>query len=175
MFEFTGTSTRSNRPQDTRLVFWLSLVKADIFLFTVLVILTLTNSSSLRSIYSEIFRPPLNPRLSKEASVLLWATTNPPAFRLKVYVSDRWSVWKINYFGKKSRLQAVLLWGEVHLACHKKNQRKQKIMLVHRAELWNIKVGVTLKVPRPALTLIIFFRWFFLIVQRTSPQTRESS
>ena len=97
MCEFTGTSTRSNRPQDTRLVFWFSLVKADIFLFTVLVTLTLTNSSSLRSMYSEIFRPLLNPRLSKEASVLLWATIDPPFFRLKAEINNRWSVWKMNY------------------------------------------------------------------------------
>ena len=107
MCEFTGTSTRSNRPQDTLLVFWFSLVKADIFLFTVLVTLTLTNSSSLRSMYSEIFRPLLNPRLSKEASVLLWATIDPPFFRLKAEINNRWSVWKMNYFGKGGRLRAV--------------------------------------------------------------------
>lgn len=78
-----GTSTNSSRPQDTRCVFSSSLVKADIFRFTVLVTFTLTSSSSVRSMYSDIFRPPVNPRLSKDVSVLLWARTSPLVCRLK--------------------------------------------------------------------------------------------
>ena len=144
MCEFTGTSTRSNRPQDTRLVFWFSLVKADIFLFTVLVTLTLTNSSSLRSMYSEIFRPLLNPRLSKEASVLLWATIDPPVFRLKAEVNNRWSVWKMNYFGKGGRLRAVPPFQRS--PSRKQNKINQNKTLVSCAELWEwgaFKASVT--------------------------------
>ena len=144
MCEFTGTSTRSNRPQDTLLVFWFSLVKADIFLFTVLVTLTLTNSSSLRSMYSEIFRPLLNPRLSKEASVLLWATIDPPVFRLKAEVNNRWSVWKMNYFGKGGRLRAVPPFQRS--PSRKQNKINQNKTLVSCAELWEwgaFKASVT--------------------------------
>ena len=78
-----GTSTRSNRPHDTSRVFWSSLVNADIFRLTELVTLTLTSSKSVRSMYSEILRPPVKPKLSKEVSVLLWATIKPPVLRLK--------------------------------------------------------------------------------------------
>ena len=66
-----GTSTRSNRPHDTSRVFWSSLVNADIFRLTELVTLTLTSSKSVKSMYSEILRPPVKPKLSKEVSVLL--------------------------------------------------------------------------------------------------------